>query len=264
MPTIISRATWRAVPPRVAPQFVHISDRTEFYVHYEGGTDISKRVATDTLGLVRQWQLMHMDTSDPAHGWNDIGYNYLVVSGGPLDGQIIEGRGRDAAGAHCPGHNVSAIGVQVMLGGDEDASKAALASVRWLYDRFSTDAGHALVKGGHRDGYATACPGDKLYAWVKKGMPSDKPTLPPIKPVKGSASPAPALSGVLRQGDKGSTVLALQKRLQARGWRITADGLFGGATESSVRKFQEEKGLAVDGVVGPKTWAALWSDKNIT
>lgn len=264
MPTIISRATWGAVPPRVAPQFVHISDRTEFFVHYEGGTDISKRVAADALGLVREWQLMHMDTSDPDHGWNDIGYNYLVVSGGPLDGQVIEGRGRDAAGAHCPGHNVSGIGVQVMLGGDEDASTAALASVRWLYDRFCTDAGHALAKRGHRDGYATACPGDKLYAWVQKGMPSDKPTLPTVKPVDGPVGPAPALSGVLRQGDKGSTVLALQKRLQARGWRITADGLFGGSTESVVRAFQTEKHLVSDGVVGPKTWAALWSDKNIT
>jgi peptidoglycan hydrolase-like protein with peptidoglycan-binding domain len=151
-----------------------------------------------------------------------------------------------------------------MLGGKVDASKAALASVRWLYDKFCTDAGHALDKRGHRDGFATACPGDKLYAWVKKGMPSDKPTLPAVKPVKGSGSDSPALSAPLRQGDKGSLVLALQKRLQARGWRITADGLFGGATESSVRKFQEEKGLAVDGVVGPKTWAALWSNKNIT
>jgi len=241
----------------VAPQFVHISERTEFFVHYEGGTDISQQVAADALGLVREWQKMHMDTSDPNHGWNDIGYNYLVVSGGPLDGQIVEGRGRDAAGAHCPGHNVSGIGVQVMLGGDEDATPAALASVRWLYDNFSTDAGHVLAKKGHRDGYATECPGDKLYAWVVKGMPSDRPAKPAV-------APPPALSGVLRQGSKGSTVLALQKRLQARGWRIAADGVFGGATESTVRAFQTEKHLVVDGVVGPKTWASIWSDANIT
>jgi hypothetical protein len=215
---------------------VHIAERTEWFVHYEGGTDISKAVAEDALALVRKWQREHMDTSDPKHGWNDIGYNFLVVSGGPLDGAIVEGRGRDAAGAHCPGHNFTGIGVQVMVGGKE------------------------LARKGHRDGYATECPGELLYAWVKKGMPSDKPT----KPVKAPVSPAPALSGVLRQGDKGSSVLALQKRLQARGWRIAADGLYGGATESTVRKFQQEKGLQVDGVVGPLTWAALWSNKNIT
>lgn len=259
MPTIISRATWGAVPPR-AVDFVHIAERTEWFVHYEGGTDISKAVAEDALALVRKWQREHMDTSDPKHGWNDIGYNFLVVSGGPLDGAIVEGRGRDAAGAHCPGHNFTGIGVQVMVGGKEAPTPAALASVRWLYDLHCTDAGHELARKGHRDGYATECPGELLYAWVKKGMPSDKPT----KPVKAPVSPAPALSGVLRQGDKGSAVLALQKRLQARGWRIAADGLYGGATESTVRKFQQEKGLQVDGVVGPLTWAALWSNKNIT
>ena len=260
MPTIISRATWGAVPPRAVTP-VHISERTEFFVHYEGGTDISKQVADDALALVRQWQHDHMDTSDPNHGWNDIGYNYLVVSGGPLDGSVVEGRGRDVEGAHCPGHNRSGIGVQVMIGGDEDPTSAALASVRWLYDSFSTDAGHALAKRGHRDGYATACPGDKLYAWVTKGMPSDRPAKPAPTP---SVSPSPALSGVLRQGSKGSTVLALQKRLQARGWRLAADGVYGPATESVVRSFQTEKHLQVDGVVGPKTWAAIWSDKNVT
>lgn len=38
---------------------------------------------------------------------------------------------------------------------------------------------------------------------------------------------------------------------------LAQDGIFGPITEEAVRDFQKRKGLSVDGVVGPKTWAAL-------
>jgi hypothetical protein len=56
-----------------------------------------------------------------------------------------------------------------------------------------------------------------------------------------------------------NTVERAQRRLHERGWKITIDGKFGPATEAVIRKFQAEKHLAVDGRLGAKTWAALWS-----
>lgn len=39
-----------------------------------------------------------------------------------------------------------------------------------------------------------------------------------------------------------------------------ADGVFGEKTEAVTKKFQRQKGLKVDGLVGPKTWRAAWEE----
>lgn len=51
-----------------------------------------------------------------------------------------------------------------------------------------------------------------------------------------------------------------QQRLADRGWRIGVDGYYGPRTEDVVTAFQREKGLTVDGLLGPVTWRALWTE----
>ena len=61
-------------------------------------------------------------------------------------------------------------------------------------------------------------------------------------------------------GQRGGSaqVRAVQLRLRATKHSAgPADGMFGPHTEAAVMRFQSEKGLAVDGVVGNKTWRAL-------
>ena len=60
-----------------------------------------------------------------------------------------------------------------------------------------------------------------------------------------------------RQGDQGHPVRTLQQLLRARGHVVTVDGIFGPLTDAAVRAFQQQKGLAVDGIAGPNTWSAL-------
>lgn len=67
----------------------------------------------------------------------------------------------------------------------------------------------------------------------------------------------PHLPPTLRRGSKGEAVKGLQNALRQRGHHLNIDGTFGPATESAVRTFQRDAGLAEDGIVGPHTWGAL-------
>ena len=62
---------------------------------------------------------------------------------------------------------------------------------------------------------------------------------------------------LVQQNDKGHPVPSLQYLLRQRGHVVTVDGDFGPRTDAAVRAFQQEKNLAVDGIVGPLTWQAL-------
>jgi len=69
---------------------------------------------------------------------------------------------------------------------------------------------------------------------------------------------------VLRSGSSGNDVRQLQWLLSYIGQyyefipQLTVDGRFGPMTDNSVREFQRNFGLAVDGVVGPATWNRLY------
>lgn len=63
---------------------------------------------------------------------------------------------------------------------------------------------------------------------------------------------------VLKNGSKGTNVKALQILLNGKGYNCgTADGDFGAKTFTAVKKFQTNKKLSVDGIVGADTWKAL-------
>lgn len=65
------------------------------------------------------------------------------------------------------------------------------------------------------------------------------------------------VSKILKIGSKGQDVIELQTKLQKLGYPIKIDGDFGPKTENVVKLFQRNKGLVVDGIVGPKTLSEL-------
>ena len=62
----------------------------------------------------------------------------------------------------------------------------------------------------------------------------------------------------IRRGSTGNPVRRAQKRLTLGGYDTHGvDGVFGAGTEAAVTRFQGDRGLTVDGIVGPRTWAEI-------
>jgi Putative peptidoglycan binding domain len=66
----------------------------------------------------------------------------------------------------------------------------------------------------------------------------------------------------VKLGMKGEAVGAVQKYLAKLNYlpMNAPDGVFGQETDAAVKKYQEDKDLTVDGIVGCKTFAALEAD----
>ncbi len=73
-----------------------------------------------------------------------------------------------------------------------------------------------------------------------------------------TAPALPAPNATLKPGDEGAQVKVLQRALASLGYAPgPIDGTYGPATKQAVTEFQSASGLTADGIVGPKTLAAL-------
>jgi peptidoglycan hydrolase-like protein with peptidoglycan-binding domain len=127
--------------------------------------------------------------------------------------------------------------------------------------------------GGH-----TGCPGDLRYprrdpilsvafgstpAPPAPTPPAPSGTTPPFPygsaDYLGQPSSDPHCHSGYYGGVDQTNVATWQAQMAIRGWSIVADGMYGPSSENVCRQFQSEKGLGVDGLVGPQTWAASWT-----
>nr|WP_304528698.1 peptidoglycan-binding protein [Archangium sp. Cb G35] len=119
----------------------------------------------------------------------------------------------------------------------------------------------ALANAGFSPGSVDGQFGPKTAAAVKafqnaRGLVADGIVGP--KTWAKLTAPAGGATPTLKQGATGASVTNLQKLLAQHGFNPgPADGQFGPKTTAAVKAFQNAKGLAADGVVGPKTWAKL-------
>ncbi len=131
----------------------------------------------------------------------------------------------------------------------------------WISDKnaalnYSPKSGEMLLTV-HRWFANKSCPGDWLMA--RMGSLASVVTAR----LCGAAGSVTVEPRSLSKGDEGDDVKKMQTMLIACGYSCGtwgADGDFGAATDSALRKYQANKGLTVDGVYGPKSRAALEAD----
>lgn len=80
---------------------------------------------------------------------------------------------------------------------------------------------------------------------------------------KRRGNPACSTGGYpqIQVGSRGAYVMIAQDDLNTLGYKTGGlDGIFGSNTQTAVRNYQQNKGLAVDGIIGCNTWRSLQED----
>lgn len=174
-PAIISASEWRKglTPPKEAPVKTTVK---HIIVHHSAGSNST----TNFLEAVRNIYTFHTAPPPNGNGWNDVGYNFLIAQ----DGTIFQGRdgqeimdGDNVLGAHFCGKNGGTMGICLLGNYNEvqptDAAIKSLINLAgWklgkeklpVIEQFQHTNSLLNIISGHRDGCATECPGNNLYA----------------------------------------------------------------------------------------------------
>lgn len=237
--SIVSRADWGAADPIGILNGWPANQPTSWTLHYEGvdvPTDLDD-YATTVQGIQRY----HM-----SHGYWDIAYNWLVG----CDGRVYEGRGWDLRSAAQVSGNAVSIAVCYLGGPSTPLTDAAKVAINALI------AERPMEVFPHKHWFNTACPGDIIVGWLDAGRPASGVVPEPVAPV--APSETTETRPMLRYGSTGLAVIEMQDKLRAHGFDPGAsDGVYGSKTGAALKSFQGNKGVAVDGVCGPITWALL-------
>lgn len=208
-----------------------------------------------------------------SNGWIGIGYNYFIEK----DGTIYEGRGLHI-GAGATSYNSNSI--HVCFAGNFETQTPTVEQIK---------SGKELVKYllglcqndvkilGHKDVGNTACPGKNFplndFKNIKKTKADNKKERIKelqrllnkvynaglvVDGVRGPKTDNALKKVALKNYCENDLVKFIQQRLVDFGYNVGGvDGKFGGNTEKAVRKFQQAKGLAIDGIVGFNTIIVL-------
>ncbi|KRT78342.1 hypothetical protein AMK59_6527, partial [Oryctes borbonicus] len=159
-PVIVSRSEWGAASPTETNP-LKINPPPFVVIHHSESQVCATTARCKTI--VKNIQSYHMRS----RGWEDIGYNFLV--GG--DGKVYEGRGWNKHGSHAIPYNNKSIGICFI--GNFGASAPPSQQIQAAKDLIAYGVSKKLISSnykvlGHRQAANTSCPGNSLFAIIKK------------------------------------------------------------------------------------------------
>nr|WP_184966273.1 peptidoglycan recognition protein [Streptomyces echinatus] len=181
-PRIVTRRGWGADESLRGRGFVYTKKIKAAFVHHTATGN--KYTCAQAPSVIRGIYRYHVQSM----GWRDVGYNFLVDKCGNLYEGRAGGVAKAVLGAHTAGFNTDSMGIAVIgtYGTNKPAGAAVTAVARltaWKLGLYGVDpsgktyltsaGGNLYPKGknvrlnvisGHRDGFATECPGKRLYA----------------------------------------------------------------------------------------------------
>jgi lysozyme len=95
---------------------------------------------------------------------------------------------------------------------------------------------------------------------ISDGLVGAQPAPQPVAPVAAGDWPGRTFVWPSTPTVRGSDVQAWQQKIVARGFTVTADGIFGPESKTACIAFQRHVGLDPDGIVGRRTWDATFDD----
>jgi hypothetical protein len=142
--------------------------RQGLVIHYDGSDqNLAGKPHASCVDYWRRTRKFHVGSN---RQWVDIGYSF----GACPHGFVFEGRGEGRAQAAQPGGNTTWYSVTLMSGPGEKPTPEQIEAVRELR-AYLMDRGLGEAVKGHRDFYATSCPGDELYRLVRDGTFTKSP-----------------------------------------------------------------------------------------
>ena len=228
---------------------------TRVFIHCSA----SDNPAHDSAGVMDAWH--------KKKGWAGIGYHFFIRK---ADGALDIGRDIEKVPAAQGDHNTGTIAICLHGLKRDQFTEAQFDTLRALCAQINAAYAGRVTFHGHCEVAAKTCPvfiyQDVLGIDAKGLLPLSglKPDVPIQTPSVdfGGLEYLPINRRVLKLGDRGDNVVALQRRLTGLGYHTGAiDGVFGKRTRASVMAFQADNALEPDGKVGPLTYEALGQEK---
>ena len=268
-PRIYTRAEWGA-DERLRGSTVQYGQIQAGFVHHTVNTNDYR--PEDVPAIIRGIYAFHVKS----RGYRDVGYNFLIDKWGRIWEGRYGGIDKPVTGAHTYGHNDDAFAASTIgTYTDTEPTAATLDAYArlfaWKFDlhgvdpssRVNLDGTRVNAISGHRDTYATACPGDRLYAKLPQirtatagymtaapttssppppapAAPAAKPSLTVTVPTNRLAKGSATRLSVATTGVRDGATVVLKRRVPGQKWKTNRTVKMDASGTTSFRVAPEE------------------------